>query len=114
MRSGATLLDCTSGDPATSRRIAERLASKGVRFVDAPVSGGVKGAEEGTLTVMCGGEAADIERVRPVLETFGRKIVHCGPTGAGDAAQGVVGPSSAREGHRGRAGEGSTDASPND
>jgi 3-hydroxyisobutyrate dehydrogenase len=84
---GATLLDCTSGDPATSRRIAERLVQRGVSFMDAPVSGGVKGAEEGTLTVMCGGDAATLERVRPVIEAFGRKIVHCGPVGAGDAVK---------------------------
>jgi 3-hydroxyisobutyrate dehydrogenase len=87
LRSGATLLDCTSGDPATSRRIAGRLAGKGVGYVDAPVSGGVRGAEEGTLTVMCGGDAKDLDRVRPVLEAFGKKIVHCGPVGAGDAVK---------------------------
>jgi len=83
----ATLLDCTSGDPATSTRMAARLAAKRVAFIDAPVSGGVKGAEEGTLTVMCGGDAADIERVRPVIAAFGKKVVHCGPVGAGDAVK---------------------------
>ncbi len=85
--SGATLLDCTSGDPATSRRIAERVGAKQVGFVDAPVSGGVRGAEDGTLTVMCGGDARHLERVRPVIEAFGKKIVHCGPVGAGDAVK---------------------------
>lgn len=84
---GATLLDCTSGDPATSRRIAERLAARKIGFIDAPVSGGVRGAEEGTLTVMCGGDGKDLERVRPVIEAFGKKIVHCGPVGAGDAVK---------------------------
>ncbi|HMC54165.1 MAG TPA: NAD(P)-dependent oxidoreductase [Gemmatimonadaceae bacterium] len=84
---GTTLIDCTSGDPATSRRIAARLAAWNVAFIDAPVSGGVKGAEEGTLTVMCGGEADALERVRPVIEAFGKKIVHCGPVGAGDAVK---------------------------
>jgi 3-hydroxyisobutyrate dehydrogenase len=87
IKSGATLLDCTSGDPATSRRIAERLSPKKVGFIDAPVSGGVRGAEEGTLTVMCGGDADDLARVRPVIEAFGKKIVHCGPVGAGDAVK---------------------------
>lgn len=86
---GATLLDCTSGDPATSRRIAQRLAERGVRFVDAPVSGGVSGAEAGALTVMCGGDAADVARVRPVLEAFGQRIVHAGPVGAGHALKAV-------------------------
>jgi len=87
LMAGALVLDCTSGDPATSRATAERLGAKRVRFVDAPVSGGVKGAEDGTLTVMCGGDAADIERARPVIEAFGKKIVHCGPIGAGDAVK---------------------------
>jgi 3-hydroxyisobutyrate dehydrogenase len=86
-RRGALFLDCTSGDPATSKVIAELLRQEEVAFVDAPVSGGVKGAEEGTLTVMCGGSAADIERARPIIETFGKKIVHCGPIGAGDAVK---------------------------
>jgi 3-hydroxyisobutyrate dehydrogenase len=84
---GATLVDCTSGDPATSRRLSTRLRERGIAFIDAPVSGGVKGAQEGTLTVMCGGDEHDIERVRPVLEAFGTRIVHCGPVGAGDAVK---------------------------
>lgn len=87
LRGGMVLVDCTSGDPATSRRLASRLAAWDVGFVDAPVSGGVKGAEEGTLTVMCGGEGEHLERARPVLESFGKKIVHCGPVGAGDAVK---------------------------
>lgn len=89
LRTGATLVDCTSGDPATSRRIAERLGERGVAFVDAPVSGGKRGAEEGTLTVMCGGDAAVVERVRPVLAAFGKNIVHCGDVGAGDMVKAV-------------------------
>jgi 3-hydroxyisobutyrate dehydrogenase len=86
---GAVLIDCTSGDPATSRRIAARLAEQGVGFIDAPVSGGTTGAEKGTLTVMVGGDAATLDRVRPVLQTFGQKIVHCGDVGAGDAVKAV-------------------------
>ena len=89
MREGATLVDCTSGDPATSRRMAARLAERGIGFLDAPVSGGVAGAEKGTLTVMVGGDPALLERVRPVLEAFGERIVHCGETGAGDAVKAV-------------------------
>lgn len=84
---GSLHVDCTSGDPATSRRIAGRHRANGVSFVDAPVSGGVKGAQEGTLTVMCGGAVDDIERARPVMEAFGKKIIHCGPVGAGDAVK---------------------------
>ena len=86
---GAILVDCTSGDPATSQRIAARLAKRGVGFLDAPVSGGVAGAEIGTLTVMVGGDAAVLERARPVMEAFGEKIVHCGPVGAGHALKAV-------------------------
>lgn len=89
MKQGSTLVDCTSGDPSTSRLIAARLAEKGIFFIDAPVSGGTIGAEKGTLTVMVGGDAEVLDRVRPVLETFGQKIVHCGDIGAGDAVKAV-------------------------
>jgi 3-hydroxyisobutyrate dehydrogenase len=89
MKHGATLVDCTSGDPGTSRRIAQRLSESGVSFLDAPVSGGVSGAEKGTLTIMVGGDATVLDRVRPVLETFGQKIVHCGGVGAGDTVKAV-------------------------
>ena len=89
MKRGSTLIDCTSGDPGTSRRIAQRLSEAGATFIDAPVSGGVTGAEKGTLTIMVGGDAAVLDRVRPVLETFGQKIVHCGDVGAGDTVKAV-------------------------
>lgn len=86
---GSIVVDCTSGDPAGSRRIAERLRTQGVDFIDAPVSGGTSGAEAGTLTVMVGGDPAVLERVRPIVESFAGKIVHCGPLGAGDAVKAV-------------------------
>jgi 3-hydroxyisobutyrate dehydrogenase len=89
MKPSAVLVDCTSGEPAASRRIAARLAERGFGFLDAPVSGGTIGAERGTLTVMVGGPAATLDRVRPVLESFGQKIVHCGDVGAGDALKAV-------------------------
>jgi 3-hydroxyisobutyrate dehydrogenase len=89
MRRGSTLVDCTSGDPATSKRIAARLAEQGIGFLDAPVSGGVVGAEAAALTVMIGGDAETLEKVRPALEAFGKRIVHCGPVGAGDAVKAV-------------------------
>jgi len=82
---GALLVDCTSGDPASSRRIAERLAALGFGFVDAPVSGGTNGAEAGTLTVMVGGDAQLFDRAAPVLSAFGSRIVRMGPVGAGHA-----------------------------
>jgi 3-hydroxyisobutyrate dehydrogenase len=86
---GALLVDLTSGIPEVSRRIADRLARRGVGFVDAPVSGGTKGAESGTLTIMVGGAPEDFARARPLLEQFGRRIVHVGPVGAGHALKAV-------------------------
>lgn len=89
LRKGATLIDCTSGDPAASREFAATLKTRGVHFMDAPVSGGVAGATAGTLTVMCGADEAVLERARPVLEAFGKKIVLCGPVGSGHAVKAV-------------------------
>jgi 3-hydroxyisobutyrate dehydrogenase len=89
LRSGALFLDCTSGDGATTRRIAERVESLGAAFADAPVSGGTNGAEAGTLTVMVGGTPAVFERAYPVLSAFGKRIVHMGPLGTGDAMKAV-------------------------
>lgn len=88
-RRGAMLVDCTSGDPATSRRIAGQLATRGIAFVDAPVSGGVPMATDGTLTVMCGGAPADIDRAREVVAPFAAKVVAMGPVGAGHAMKAV-------------------------
>jgi 3-hydroxyisobutyrate dehydrogenase len=89
LRKGAVLVDCTSGDPPTSRSIAAELGGRGVDFIDAPVSGGTVAAKGGTLTVMWGGDALVFNRVRPVVEAFGKKIVHAGPIGAGDALKAV-------------------------
>ena len=86
---GTLMVDCTSGDPATSRRLATLLAARGIHFLDAPVSGGTAGAEAATLTVMVGGDAADFARVHDVLDAFGEKLVHCGPVGAGHALKSV-------------------------
>lgn len=89
LRPGAVVIDCTSGDPATSRKIAQRLAGDGIAFLDAPVSGGVVGAVAGKLTVMVGGDADVLERVRKILDLFAAKIVHCGAVGTGDAVKAV-------------------------
>ena len=86
-RAGLIWVDCTSGDPTSARQIAATLEPHGIRFLDAPVSGGVKGAIEGKLTVMIGGDTATLETARPALETFAAKIVHCGPIGAGMAVK---------------------------
>ena len=89
MPKGSVLIDCTSGDPPTSRSIAAELGGRGVEFIDAPVSGGTTAAKAGTLTVMWGGETTVFERVRPVIEAFGKKIVHAGQVGSGDALKAV-------------------------
>jgi 3-hydroxyisobutyrate dehydrogenase len=86
---GALMLDCTSGDPATSRRIAARLGARGVAFADAPVSGGTNGAEAGSLTVMVGADDTTFARAEPVLQAFGRRVEHLGPVGAGHAMKAV-------------------------
>jgi 3-hydroxyisobutyrate dehydrogenase len=86
---GALLLDCTSGDPAGSRRIAARLAERGIAFADAPVSGGTIGAEAGTLTIMVGADEEVFARARPVLALMGSRIERVGPVGSGHALKAV-------------------------
>jgi 3-hydroxyisobutyrate dehydrogenase len=81
---GKLVVDFSSIHPDKARAIAARLkAANGMSWVDAPVSGGTKGAEEGTLAVMAGGAAADIERIRPYVLAMARRLAHMGPTGAG-------------------------------
>ncbi len=85
---GKLVVDFSSIHPDAARSIAARLRSaNGMGWIDAPVSGGTKGAEEGTLAVMAGGEAADIERVRPYVLAMARRLTHMGPTGAGQTAK---------------------------
>jgi 3-hydroxyisobutyrate dehydrogenase len=82
-RPGTVAVDCSTIAPDAARDLAARLASRGMRFVDAPVSGGQKGAAEGTLTFFVGGDADALERARPVLQAMGRRITHLGASGAG-------------------------------
>lgn len=82
-RTGLLVIDLTSGDPASSRAIAARLAASGIRYVDAGVSGGRAGAAVGTLGIMLGGAEADVEEARPLLECFGKSLTHLGAIGAG-------------------------------
>ena len=89
LAAGSILVDLTSGVPEASRRIAARLSNRQVGWLDAPVSGGTAGAEAATLTIMIGGEAPVFSRVLPVLELFGKRIVHVGPAGAGHALKAV-------------------------
>ncbi len=85
LAAGSIVVDCTSGDPETSRAIAARLAEHGIAFVDAPVSGGPPMAAAGTLSVMCGGSAEDVARASEVVAPFAGKVIHMGPVGAGHA-----------------------------
>jgi 3-hydroxyisobutyrate dehydrogenase len=84
---GALLIDCSTIDVATARDVAAQAAAKGLAMVDAPVSGGVTGAQAGTLTFMVGGSAADFSRAQPILEAMGKTIVHAGGSGTGQAAK---------------------------
>jgi 3-hydroxyisobutyrate dehydrogenase len=82
---GTVIIDMGSSRPLATRALAARTALRGVQLVDAPVSGGVKGAVNGTLTIMTGGEPDDVDRVRPLLEVVGKRVLHLGPAGAGHA-----------------------------
>src|SRR5229473_2415828 len=85
---GKLVVDFSSIHPDAAREIAARLtAANGMGWIDAPVSGGTMGAEEGTLAVMAGGAAADIERVRPYVLAMARRLTHMGPTGAGQTTK---------------------------
>lgn len=87
VRAGALVIDCSTVGAATARSAAARLAERGASFLDCPVSGGVEGARDATLAVMCGGDAAAFERARPLLAAMGRAVTHFGPSGAGQAAK---------------------------
>jgi 3-hydroxyisobutyrate dehydrogenase len=87
IRSGSLVIDASTVSPEATRSFAARLAERGVGFVDAPVSGGSEGARNGTLSIMVGGAAADVERARPVLAAIGRTITHVGPVGAGQTCK---------------------------
>lgn len=86
IRPGALFIDMASIQPREARDHAARLAERGVQHLDAPVSGGTVGAENGTLAIMVGGKAADFERAKPVFQVFGR-ATHVGPCGAGELAK---------------------------
>lgn len=89
MQRGSVLVDMSTISPATTRRIATAVLEHGVSMLDAPVSGGSEGAEKGTLSIMVGGDAAALEKVRPVLEHLGSTITHVGSSGAGQVAKAV-------------------------
>jgi len=86
-KSGAVWVDCSSIRPDVSVKLAEQAAEKGIKAVDAPVSGGEAGAIEGSLSIMVGGEPEDFEAARPVLDALGKTIVHVGPAGSGQTVK---------------------------
>lgn len=87
MQPATLVVDMSSSDPMHSRDNAQKLKALGLGFIDAPVSGGVKKAEAGTLAIMIGGEAALVDRARPMLEAMGKTLTHVGDPGAGHAVK---------------------------
>ncbi len=88
-REGAVVVDMSTISPAATRRIAKKLGKKGVKMLDAPVSGGPEGANNGTLAIMVGGEDADFKTALPVLETMGKTVTHVGAIGAGQITKAI-------------------------
>jgi 3-hydroxyisobutyrate dehydrogenase len=84
---GRLCVDMSTIDPGTSQRVAAQLKTRSLRFLDAPVSGGVGGATAGTLAIMVGGDPSDLEEVRPALAAMGSNIIHVGDIGAGEVAK---------------------------
>ena len=86
-RENALFVDMSTIAPGTTRWLGRELGRAGVRFIDAPVTGSSPKAEDGTLTIMAGGEAADVERARPLFDAMGEVVVHVGPVGHGEMAK---------------------------
>ena len=84
---GALVIDCSTVSAETARWAEKYLAARGVRFLDAPVSGGTEGARNGALAIMCGGEPATYAAARPILAAMGKTIEHFGPAGSGQATK---------------------------
>ena len=87
MKQGAVLLDCSTVDVDSARAVAEQANAAGLGALDAPVSGGIGGAQGGTLTFMVGGDDGAFETAKPLFDIMGQKAVHCGPSGNGQAAK---------------------------
>jgi 3-hydroxyisobutyrate dehydrogenase len=87
IRPGTIVIDCSTVSGDTARSAAHRLRERGAQFLDAPVSGGVEGARDGTLAIMVGGDATAFERAMPVLQAMGKTVAHFGASGSGQAAK---------------------------
>ncbi len=88
-RPGTLVIDMSTISPGVTRQIAQALAEKHIHMLDAPVSGGSEGAQQGTLSIMVGGDAAQVERAMPVLQAMGRTITHVGPIGSGQTTKAI-------------------------
>jgi 3-hydroxyisobutyrate dehydrogenase-like beta-hydroxyacid dehydrogenase len=89
MEPGAVVVDCSTVSPSATAGLAAQLAERGLGMVDAPVSGGSEGAENGTLTIFVGGADEHVAKAMPVLEAFGKRITHLGPSGSGQMGKAV-------------------------
>jgi len=89
IKPGSVVVDTSTVSPATARQVSASLSEVGCALVDAPVSGGVEGAQRGTLSVMAGGESANISRIMPILEAISATVTHMGPVGSGQATKAV-------------------------
>lgn len=87
LRRGAIVVDMSSSDPADTQRLGAELEAQGIAMLDAPVSGALAKARDATLSIMAGGDAAALERARPVLARLGERIFHCGALGSGHATK---------------------------
>jgi len=88
-RPGSLVIDMSTISPSATKEIAAELAAKDVRMLDAPVSGGSEGAQQGTLSIMIGGDADDVATATPVLEAMGKTLSHVGPVGAGQLTKAI-------------------------
>ena len=89
LKAGAIVVDHTTDSPALARELHHRFANQKIGFIDAPVSGGEAGAVNGALSVMCGGNASDLEKAQTAIETFSKRVIHVGEAGAGQLCKAV-------------------------
>ena len=89
LEQGGLVIDCSTISPSTAKAMAERLAKRDIAYIDAPVTGGTEGAKAGTLTVLCGGDTAAVDKARPLLEVIGASIHHFGDVGSGQQVKAI-------------------------
>ena len=89
LEQGSLVIDCSTISPSTAKAMAERLAKRDIAYIDAPVTGGTEGAKAGTLTVLCGGDTAAVDKARPLLEVIGASIHHFGDVGSGQQVKAI-------------------------